>query len=153
MKVPPAKVLLGAALPLLLSGPHTAAQPNSATPQSVLTYHYDNLRIGWNSNETVLTPVNVHKTTFGIQHTVTLDEQADGQPLVVPHVRITAVNATPSKGTLPVLFQEAAGTWPNVRGNANLVPVVADGHVYVASHKQLRIFGLIAPGATRRGRP
>jgi hypothetical protein len=63
-------------------------------------------------------------------------------------VTLYAINATPSNGTLPVLFQEAAGTWPNVKGNANLIPVVANGHVYVASHKQLRIFGLIAPGAT-----
>jgi hypothetical protein len=40
------------------------------------------------------------------------------------------------------LFHAAAGAWPNVNGNANLVPVVANGKVYVASYKQLRIFGL-----------
>ena len=34
-----------------------------------------------------------------------------------------------------------AGTWPKVGGNANLVPVVANGRVYVASYKQLSIFG------------
>jgi hypothetical protein len=38
-----------------------------------------------------------------------------------------------------------AGTWPNTGGNANIVPTVANGMVYVASYKQLRIFGLVAP--------
>jgi hypothetical protein len=36
----------------------------------------------------------------------------------------------------------AAGNWPNVQGNSNLVPVVANGRVFVASNKQLQIFGL-----------
>jgi hypothetical protein len=37
----------------------------------------------------------------------------------------------------------AAGNWPNLTGNANLVPVVANGQVFVASNKQLQIFGLL----------
>lgn len=35
-----------------------------------------------------------------------------------------------------------AGTWPNLNANANIVPVVANGQVYVASNQQLQIFGL-----------
>jgi hypothetical protein len=35
-----------------------------------------------------------------------------------------------------------AGTWPNTGGNANIVPVVANGHVYVAAYKTVAIFGL-----------
>ncbi|MGA2099965.1 MAG: hypothetical protein ABSG34_02625 [Candidatus Sulfotelmatobacter sp.] len=35
-----------------------------------------------------------------------------------------------------------AGTWPNTTGNSNLVPVVTNGEVFVASHSQLRIFGI-----------
>jgi hypothetical protein len=38
-----------------------------------------------------------------------------------------------------------AGSWPNITGNSNLVPLVANGEVFVASHGQLRIFG-IKPG-------
>jgi len=57
---------------------------------SVTTYHYDNNRTGWNKNETVLTPANVASTSFGLLHTVPLDEQVDGQPLLVPGVNITA---------------------------------------------------------------
>jgi hypothetical protein len=57
---------------------------------SVTTYHYDNNRTGWNKNETVLTPANVASTSFGLLHTVPLDDQVDGQPLLVPGVNITA---------------------------------------------------------------
>jgi hypothetical protein len=40
------------------------------------------------------------------------------------------------------LWSQEAGTWPSLDANANVVPVVANGHVYVASYKQLSIFGL-----------
>jgi len=39
------------------------------------------------------------------------------------------------------LYSAVAGTWPNTGGNSNLVPVVANGKVYVASYKSLAIFG------------
>ena len=63
---------------------------NAASPQAVTTYHYDTLRTGWNSNETALTPSNVNSTTFGMLHSVALDEQVDAQPLIVPNEKITA---------------------------------------------------------------
>jgi hypothetical protein len=40
------------------------------------------------------------------------------------------------------LFSGVAGSWPNTSANANIVPVVANGKVYVASNKSLAIFGL-----------
>jgi hypothetical protein len=59
-------------------------------------------------------------------------------------VTLFALRGKPSSwNTLDTLFQGAAGTWPNVGGNANIVPVVANGRVYVASNKELRIFGLL----------
>ncbi|HLJ27648.1 MAG TPA: DUF5666 domain-containing protein [Candidatus Angelobacter sp.] len=79
------------ALVLLIVGWRTAFQvPPSGGPQAVTTYHYDNLRTGWNQNETVLTPGNVNSTTFGLLHSVTLDQQVDAQPLIVPGEDITA---------------------------------------------------------------
>ncbi len=45
-------------------------------------------------------------------------------------------------GIMQQLFRAHAGAWPNTGGNANLVPVVANGEVFVASHAQLRIFGI-----------
>ncbi len=47
------------------------------------------------------------------------------------------------------LFSSIAGAWPNVTGNANIVPVVANARVYVASYKELAIFGLAAAPASK----
>jgi hypothetical protein len=49
---------------------------------------------------------------------------------------------TVAAGILPTVFSGAAGVWPNTNGNANIVPVVSAGRVYVASYKRLTIFGL-----------
>ncbi|MGB9236948.1 MAG: hypothetical protein WCC04_21265 [Terriglobales bacterium] len=57
---------------------------------SVTTYHYDNARTGWNQNESILTPAHVNAKSFGLQRTITLDDQVDAQPLVVPGVLITS---------------------------------------------------------------
>ena len=40
------------------------------------------------------------------------------------------------------LYEGTAGTWPVNGTNTNLVPVVANGEVFVASYKELVIFGL-----------
>ncbi len=48
------------------------------------------------------------------------------------------------------LFTANAGTWPNVTGDADLVPVVANGKVFVGSFQQLAIFGLGVPGAAAK---
>jgi hypothetical protein len=50
------------------------------------------------------------------------------------------------------LFSAQAGTWTHaVNSNANIVPTVANGKVYVASNEQLQIFGLLSslPAAQR----
>ncbi len=51
--------------------------------QDVLTYHADNLRTGWFSAETQLTPSNVSPDTFGLLQTVALDGRVDAEPLIV----------------------------------------------------------------------
>jgi hypothetical protein len=60
------------------------------------------------------------------------------------NVLLYAFDAHPTGGghTLTQLFSGVAGTWPNTGGDANIVPVVANGRVFVASNKQLSIFGL-----------
>jgi hypothetical protein len=52
--------------------------PNGA----VLTWHNDNFRTGWQQQETILTTSTVSK--LGISHSVTLKDQVDAQPLVIP---------------------------------------------------------------------
>jgi|GEM_PF-514669 hypothetical protein len=64
---------------------HTSETAPSASGIAVATYHYDNLRTGWNASETQLTPANITSKSLGLLAKVTLDEQVDAQPLIVPH--------------------------------------------------------------------
>ncbi|HEV3092453.1 MAG TPA: hypothetical protein VGX91_13510 [Candidatus Cybelea sp.] len=57
--------------------------------------------------------------------------------------------ATGGSSTLQTLYEGTAGSWASSNGDANLVPVVANGKVYVASYEQLDIFGLGASGTKR----
>ncbi len=56
-------------------------------------------------------------------------------------VTLYAFDANPSGGSLRLLWSGAAGYWPWWYSNPNIVPTVANGHVYVASIQQLYIFG------------
>jgi hypothetical protein len=85
-----------------ISGTATLASAQTA----VTTYHNDNNRTGWNHTEKVLTPTNVGSSSFGLLQTVTLDDQVDAQPLVVPGVQITAGN---SQGKHDVVYVATEG--------------------------------------------
>jgi hypothetical protein len=75
---------------------------------------------------------------------------AVGRPMSNTDVRVTlyAFNAAASGSALTPLWHEYAGLWPNTGGDANIVPTVANGFVYVASNKELEIFGLTRPSRT-----
>lgn len=77
-----------------------------ARREAVTTYHYDNLRTGWNRHEEKLKYKNVGSPKFGLRHTVALDDQVDAQPLVVPHVRITG---GPKPGEHEVVYVATEG--------------------------------------------
>ena len=66
-----------------IAGDPRTGSPPPPQPVAVTTYHYDTLRTGWNNHETTLTATNF-PSTFGILQTVTLDDQVDAQPLIVP---------------------------------------------------------------------
>jgi hypothetical protein len=66
-------------------------------------------------------------------------------------VSLYAFNPDSPGSSMKQLVKLSAGNWPNIFGNANLVPVVADGEVFVASNKQLRIFGLKSGAAKKTG--
>ena len=59
----------------------TAEAAVAAIPPSIVTYHYDDYRSGWNSAETILTPANVD--SLALEYAIALDEQVDAQPLYV----------------------------------------------------------------------
>jgi hypothetical protein len=69
-----------------------------------------------------------------------------------PNLTLYAFNAAPTVGALPILYSAVAGTWPNLGGNANIVPVAANGKVYVASYRTLTIFGLLSTQALVKSR-
>jgi hypothetical protein len=68
---------------------------------------------------------------------------------MTPNVSLYAFAAEAPAHTksLPLLFNAVAGPWNQVSRDANIVPVVANGKVYVASDQQLSIFGLGAAAA------
>lgn len=47
------------------------------------------------------------------------------------------------------LYEGTVGTWPLYGTNTNLVPVVANGEVFVASYKELVILGLTPKGSSK----
>jgi hypothetical protein len=64
---------------------------------AVTTYHYDNLRSGWNHHEHRLTPAKVASSHFALLFTPTpVDDQVDAQPLVVPDENLTG-GSSPGK--------------------------------------------------------
>ena len=73
---------------------------NSASASSidVVTYHYDNLRTGQNTNETILTPMNVNSTKFGKLGEFAVVGKVDAQPLYLSNLSI------PGVGTKNVLY-------------------------------------------------
>ncbi len=58
------------------------ASTTACKKRAVTTYHYDNLRTGWNQEEERLTPANVGGPKFGLLHSVVLDDQVDTQPII-----------------------------------------------------------------------
>lgn len=73
---------------------------NTPPPVAVTTYHYDNLRTGWNASEDELNYANVNPSSFGLLplpvNPVNLDDQVDTQPLIVPNETING-GAAPGK--------------------------------------------------------
>jgi hypothetical protein len=74
---------------------------------------------------------------------------AVGRPTSNAGLMLYAFSATPVNGSLPLLYSAPAGQWPNLGGNANVVPLVANGLVYVGAYQTVTIFGPggMAPGA------
>lgn len=71
---------------------------------------------------------------WALSHPVT----ASGNPIYLYAFNPEALTG----GAMKLIVRLQAGTWPNTGGNSNLVPVVTNGEVFVASHAQLKIFGI-----------
>jgi len=91
------------ALPFALALCGFACDAANAAKVSVATYHYDNLRTGWNRNEALLTPAVVQGASFGQIGAVTLDDQVDAQPLLVANENVSGA------GTHDVVYVATEG--------------------------------------------
>jgi len=83
-----------------------------------------------------------------VQRPATSSDQDPGTPITL--------HAFAASDLSQELFSSPAGTWRHaVNSNANLVPTVANGKVYVASNKQLQIFGLFSgrPASNKAASP
>lgn len=98
--------------------------------------------ISTGQDEGFFTSVSSNGTTAGSSIIWAVSRPVDASPA---QVLLYAFGTTPVSGKLPLLYSGVAGTWGNVSENSNIVPVVANGYVYVASNKQLAIFGLTQP--------
>ena len=63
-------------------------EANAQTAVNITTYPYDNMRTGWNNQETSLTPANVATSQFKLLASTPLgalgiEEQVDAQPLLL----------------------------------------------------------------------
>ena len=76
----------------------TSATPAAPSSIDVVTYHYDNLRTGQNTGETILTTANVNSTQFGKLGEFMVVGKVDAQPLYLSNVSI------PGVGTKNVLY-------------------------------------------------
>ncbi len=85
------------------------------------------------------TSVSSNGTLSGTAVVWAVGRPVDNDPA---HISLYAFNPD-KQGTL---FSAVAGSWPNTGGDSNIVPVVANSKVFVASDQTLSIFGIGAAG-------
>jgi hypothetical protein len=107
------------------------------SPNASLRLLKRSLYIGGNQNPGFFTTISSNGTTNPIIWALSHPNNSGKNPLF-----LYAFNPEAGKSTMKKLFFKKAGYWPNLGGNSNLVPVVANGQVFVASNKILEIFGL-----------
>src|SRR5205814_5675149 len=83
---------------VLVAGAIVVVSLSADAQVNVLSYRGDLARTGANLSETILTPANVHSSTFGKLYSYSVDGYVYAQPLYVSGLTI------PGKGTRNVLF-------------------------------------------------
>jgi hypothetical protein len=90
-RAPPAKAPVApgpAIVPLHPNAAAGLARPYAGVKIDVTTYHYDNLRTGWNATETELTQASVKGAKFGLLQTLKVDGHVYAEPLLVSSFRM-----------------------------------------------------------------
>ena len=122
---------------IVSSGGRTLRVWKVATSPHVLLTDVANASISSGQNAGFFTSVSSNGTSnpiiWAISRPTTSNNEAP--------ISLYAFNPESGGTTMTNLLEIAAGNWPNMGGDANLVPVVANGLVFVASNQQLQIFG------------
>jgi hypothetical protein len=114
----------------------TATGPTSSLPALSLVANGKAMTTGQDPG--FFTSVSSNGTQAGSAIVWAISRPANNDP-----TNTLYLNAYDPGSGLSHVYHAAAGNWPYAaRANANLVPVVANGRVYVASYAQLSIFGL-----------
>jgi hypothetical protein len=88
------------------------------------------------------TTVSSNGTAAGSQIIWAVSRPIDSDPARIRLYAFDPSTVDRNTGTMKTLYVGAAGSWPNSNANANIVPMVANGKVFVASYRSLAIFGL-----------
>lgn len=100
-----------------------------------LAYEYNSAVLNTGQDPGFFTTVSSNGTQTGTLIIWAVTRPIDSNPATVNLLAFDNIHGEP-------IYSGAAGSWPILNGNANIVPVVANGRVYVASNQQLAIFGL-----------
>jgi hypothetical protein len=121
------------------SGGHSAIVWKVQTsPKAALVKVSQSPGIVGNQDGGFFTSISSNGTASPIIWALSRPTNASGHPLFL--YAFDPENVT--NGVMALIRKVQAGFWPNTGGNSNLVPVVANGEIFVASNKQLQIFGL-----------
>jgi hypothetical protein len=110
------------------------------TPAIALTQQSLSASITTGQDQGFFTTVSSNGTAPGSAVVWAVSRPTDRDPANVSLYAFDPATAT-------FLYSAVAGTWPYVGGDADIVPVVANGNVFVASYAQLAIFGELPAGA------
>jgi hypothetical protein len=117
------------------------------SPSVALTLLGTSPSVGGQQDPGFFTTISSNGTSNPIIWAVSRPQSTTKAPL---HLVALNPDAGKKQHTVKQLFKAKAGAWPNLGGNSNLVPVVANGLVFVASNKQLQVFGLIGDKAKKK---
>lgn len=106
-----------------------------ATAPAALTLVHTLSTIGGDQDAGFFTSVSSHNTDSGSEIIWAVSRPDSGVPVGPKLYAFDAISGTQ-------LYSAAAGAWSNPQSNSNIVPVVANGKVYVASDGDFYIFGL-----------
>jgi hypothetical protein len=127
---------------IVASGGYTVGlwQVNTSTTSNPSLTHLatSNVAVPNGQDPGFFTSVSSNGSAAPIVWVVSKPQNASPAQLFLMAFNPDSIKSAEMKG----IFRAPAGNWPNWTGNANIVPTVANGEVFVASNKQLQIFGL-----------